>query len=180
MNNFSAWWAFCQLPEHDGHAEDAAPGEPWATRWGFTYPTWCIARRHAGFRDISLATFNTQAQAQMGSLAQTFLWTRLYAHGMPAGVDVSVVDFAWTSGGAIFDIQRDLTVRPDGVLGPVTLNALGRVGQAYATRVRDLRVRYYEDLGLLVDEGDGSYGGEDPGLGLRADACLALAKGLRV
>lgn len=176
--NFNAWWDFCQLPGNDGQADDASPGEPYATRYGFTYPTWITARRYAGFVDITMATFNGQTQAEMGTLALSFFWNRQGGVLMPSGVDVAVIDWVWTSGGAAMDIQRWLGVTVDGFIGPHTVAAMVGKGSAksVAQTVRDMRLKYYEDAGLLTI--GPQYGGTYPGLGTRADGCLALALSL--
>lgn len=177
MSNFAVWWKFCMLPNNDGQANDESPGEPFATRWGFTYPTWVSARRYEGFRDTTMATFNAQSQAQMGALAKVYFWTRQGGLMMPTGVDVSVIDWIWTSGGASYDIQRELGVKVDGLIGPNTVAAMKAYGgqRLVATLIHHLRINYYVDCGLIVDEGGGSYGGDYPGLGRRSDDCLTLA-----
>lgn len=179
MTNFAAWWSFCMLPQHDGRADDTAGGDP-PTRYGFTYPTWVAAQRYGGMRDTSMATFNSFTMTQMGDLAHVFFWKRQGGSIMPSGVDVSVIDWLWTSGGAAYDIQRAFGVTVDGIIGPQTVAAMRAFStpNAVALKVHNMRLQYYEDCGLLVDEGGGHYVGEYPGLGTRTDACLTLALGL--
>jgi lysozyme family protein len=180
MSNFPVWWRFCMLPGNDGQANDISPGEPFVTRWGFTFPTWIAARRYAGFRDATMATFNAQTQDQMGQAAYLFFWSRQGGNLMRSGEDVSVIDWLWTSGGAVYDIQRALDVSVDGRIGPQTVAAMRAFGgtNAVMVEIHAMRLQYYEDCGLIVSEGGGSYSGDYPGLGLRADACLKLAEGL--
>lgn len=180
MSNFSVWWQFCMLPNNDGQANDESPGEPFATRWGFTYPTWISARRYAGFRDTTMAAFNQQTKAQMGTLAHIYFWNRQGGNIMPSGVDVSVIDWLWTSGGAAYDIQRAFDTKVDGLIGPNTVAAMRAFGSpnAVTIEIHALRLQYYEDCGLIVSEGGGQYGGDYPGLGTRTDDCLTLAMGL--
>ena len=165
---FNDWWAFCQRPENDGNANDTPPGsdDP-QTRWGFTLPTWRNARRYAGFQNISLLTFLAQDQADMADLARMFYWNRLRANDMPPGADASVIDFAWTSGGAIIEIQHRLRVTADGVIGPVTLAAIaGRIG--FISDACGWRQSYYDQCGFRA---------RYPGLYIRAAGIRDLAIG---
>lgn len=177
--NFSVWWQFCQLPDHDGLASDGPD-----TRWGWTFPTWVVARRWQGRREASRATFESFSQTEFCVLAEAFFWRRQGGVLMQPGMDVSVIDWVWTSGGAAFDIQRDLGFSGrdlDGLIGPKTVTAMRLEypnPARYVRHIHDMRLRYYEDIGLVVPEGPGAYIGPDPGLGLRADDCLRLALGL--
>lgn len=178
--SFEAWWDFCQLPEHDGHANDTPPGssDP-PTRWGFTYPTWVRARRYIGTRDGSMATFLKQTQNDMRELAQCYFWDRRRADDMSAGNDISVIDWSWTSGGAIDEIQRELGFSGydvDGAIGPKTLEAIESfVGpcfpgsderETFPAAVHRWRYAYYDDLGLRH---------RYPGLYKRSERCFDLA-----
>lgn len=171
MSNFSAWWAFCQLPNHDGLAND---GDNPPTRWGFTYPTWVAARRYVGFKDASMQTFLDAAQAEMGTLARSYFWNRQGGQEMPSGPDVVTMDWMWTSGGAVFDIQWQLGFQGDdidGMIGPKTVERMKAYGTPLttATMITAWRIAYYDDLGLRADY---------PGLYTRATDCLTMAKGL--
>jgi lysozyme family protein len=173
-SNFKAFWDFCQLPNHDGEAGDGPD-----TRWGFTFETWVSARRYEGYRDISRATFGEQTQMELEPLAQSFFWERQGGVLLPAGLDVSVIDWVWTSGGAVFDIQQRLgNVAVDGWIGPETVKALTALSDPLQA-IHDWRIAYYVAIGLLVVLPEG-YHGEDPGLGYRTDDCLHLAESLVV
>jgi lysozyme family protein len=177
-SSFPVWWQFVMLPDHDGLAADGPD-----TRWGWVFETWVTARRWQGMTDCSRTTFNAWTQAQFGTLAQAFFWNRQSAPLMPYGVDVSVIDWTWTSGGAVYDIQRWLGFTGselDGMLGPKTVAALIAKGSPadVAQTIHTMRVQYYEDIGIIVANGDGTYSGDDPGLGYRADDCLTLAMSL--
>lgn len=170
--SFNSWWGFCQLPNHDGLADDGPD-----TRWGFTFSTWVTARRYMGYRDISRATFDQQTQMEMEPLAQSFFWERQGGVLLPAGLDVSVIDWRWTSGGAIYDIQQNLgNVSVDGWIGPKTATALMALPDPLQS-IHDWRIAYYVAIGLLVVLPEG-YHGEDPGLGYRTSDCLKLARTL--
>lgn len=158
--NFPIWWAFCERPENDGSADDG-PG----THWGWTYPTWAGARRYAGFADVSIVTFDAINQTAAGQLAQGYFWNRLGGRQMASGSDVCVIDWAWTSGGAIVEIQSMLGVSPDNIVGPETIKAINS-HPSFVVDCSTWRYDYYVSLGLAV---------EFPGLLTRSIACKTLA-----
>ena len=79
-------------------------------------------------------------QAGAGVLADAFYWERQNGDGMAPGSDISVIDWSWTSGGGIMEIQRRLGFTGndvDGIIGPLTLariNARARRSSVSATR----------------------------------------------
>lgn len=177
--NFPAWWRFCQLPNHDGLANDSAPGESFQTRWGFTYPTWVTARRWCGIQNVSQAVFAVQTQAAMEALAEKFFWGRQGGDLIPNGLDVVTIDWVWTSGGAAFEIQRRLGFQGfdvDGSIGPNTANRIAALGVAYIDQLTKWRKAYYDDLGFSAKTP--GHAGVNPGLYSRADDCAALGKQL--
>lgn len=167
--NFAPWWSLCQEPQNDGSANDSSPGEPFITRWGWTSPTWQIARRWCGETDLTLATFNAMTQAGAGVLADAFYWERQLADQMPPGTDISVIDFSWTSGGGVMEIQRQLGFTGsdvDGIIGPLTLARINARGSAFIGECFAWRNAYYDALGFRH---------EYPGLYRRAQQCFYLA-----
>ena len=174
--NFAAWWQFNMLPNHDGLANDSAPGEPFVTRWGFTYPSWVTARRWCGIQNVSRAVFNTQSQAAMEALAHRYFWQRQGGDLIPKGLDVVTIDWIWTSGGAPFEIQRNLGFTGfdvDGSIGPNTEQRIAERGIAYIADLTKWRKSYYDDLGF-------SETGLNRGLYLRSDDCATLGRKLAV
>ncbi len=166
-DDFAAWWEFCQSPDRDGHANDSADDGAGLTRWGWTLPTWLQAWRATGGAGSPQDSFSALTQAEARAMAQTWFWGRLRAPRMAAGVDVSVIDWAWTSGYAITEIQSGLGVRADGIIGPVTLGAMK--AQHPVTLVQSIyqwRSDYYQILGFKQ---------KFPGLFARAAACRDLA-----
>jgi lysozyme family protein len=148
MDNFATWWAFCQRVENDGRSQDSAPGESFATRWGWTFGTWSDAIEWTG-ADPSARLFGAMTQQDAGDLAKAWFWHRLSAGSMSAGVDLSVVDWAFTSGQAVRQVQRQLGVLADGVVGPITLGALRRTTPAMLVdRVAAWRTSYFDRLGF--------------------------------
>ena len=169
--NFDVWWQFCQRPENDGREDDTPPGssDP-PTRWGFTYPTWSMARRYCGYRLVTMTQFVRQTRDDMRALARMFFWDRQFANDMSAGNDISVIDWTWTSGGAVYDIQEHLGLRDsrscDGLIGPVTLGRIESFGPELPNDLCAWRKAYYDDHGFRQ---------KYPGLYRRADQALDLS-----
>jgi lysozyme family protein len=165
---FPVWWDFCQAPERDGHADDTTTDGAGATRWGWTYPSWRAANRYVGSLRSDLGTFLGLDQTTARKLASAYYWRRMEAPAMPAGVDISIIDWVWTSGGAVADIQAWIGAPADGVIGPVTLSMLREYrSQLLITNLSKLRIAYYDELGLLS---------RFPGLLARAVVCCKLSQ----
>lgn len=170
LSNFPTWWDFCQRPENDGHADDTADDGAGATRWGWTIPTWRDASRYLGHQDVSVVAFNTMTQDGAALLAHGYFWNRLGGNKMNAGPDVSIIDWAFTSGGAIIEIQQELGFVPenvDGFIGPMTIGAIN--AEAPMSLIENIyvwRVAYYDACGFR---------GRFPGLYTRAAHCRDLS-----
>ena len=161
--SFPAWWALCQQPDNDGSANDS--DGTYATRWGFIYSTWREARRYMGEHDITAAAFLAMTQADSQALALSYFWERLRMDSLPPGIDVCVMDWMWTSGGAVLDMQQNLgAVDTDGLWGPETRGALAT--EATPAEICRWRANYYDACGFRQ---------EYPGLYRRTADCLALA-----
>lgn len=169
MSNFAAWWALCQQPNNDGTANDSTTDGAGATRWGWTYPTWSDARRYAGL-PASISLFMSMTQSQAGTLAQVYIWNRLGGRRINSGSDVSLIDWAWTSGGAVEEVQHYLGIDNDGIVGPQTIVTINSAGSAFITSCCTWRQAYYDMLGFKT---------EYPGLYRRATDVLALARKLQ-
>lgn len=169
MSNFTAWWDLCQQPNNDGHADDTANDGAGPTRWGWTYPTWSDARRYAGL-PLLLPAFLSMSRLQAGTLAQVYFWNRLGGRRLNSGSDVSLIDWAWTSGGAVEEIQHHLGIDNDGIVGPQTIVTVNSAGAQFSTACCVWRHAYYDMLGFQA---------EYPGLYRRATDVLALARKLQ-
>jgi len=170
MSNFPAWWALCQQPDNDGHADDTSGGD--VTRWGWTWSTYMDARHHLGkvpIYDEFLAL--TQPQAMM--LAQVYSWPKGGGLLLNSGPDVVVVDWEWTSGGAVTEIQFQLGFQDadlDGIMGPHTAHAINAIDPAtFIAECSQWRSDYYDQLGFRDIY---------PGLYRRTDEAKALGLSL--
>lgn len=168
MSNFKAWWTFCQSPDRDGSADDSADDGAGLTRWGWTYPTWTEARVYIGGAH-TLALFKAMDGDQAGALAQVYFWNRHGGRELKAGLDVAMVDFSWTSGGAVRAVQAMLGVDDDGLWGPITAAAANAQGAAFIDNLSKVRSGYYTGLGFRS---------RFPGLFTRTNECQKLAHAL--
>lgn len=166
--DFPVWWMFCMRPQNDGEADDTDPSDDaGVTRWGWTLPTWQDAMRYVNKPPLT-ATFAAMDQTAAGLLAESYFWNRLGGPIMPDGADVSIIDWCWNSGpGIIIDVQQNLHVETDGIIGPETCAAMAAyglaalVGDICAWRIAFLDAHGFKDVA--------------PGLYDRATACRDLA-----
>lgn len=115
----------------------------------------------------SLENFKTLTQDKAGALAKLYFWDRNGGGILPAGADVSLVDWSWTSGGAVRETQAKLGIDVDGIVGPQTVSAVTMLGPGVFPMVCcDWRKAYYDHLGFRA---------RFPGLYTRADDCLTMA-----
>lgn len=166
MSNFPAWWQFVMAPNRDGRADDTADDGAGLTRWGWTYPTWIEARSYIG-GNLNTALFKAMTHEQAGALALIYFWDRLGGTRLAGGPDVSLVDWAWTSGGAVAEIQEQLHIAEDRIVGPQTRAAIKAYGAAAFVDACALwRVAYYDALGFRE---------RFPGLYRRTEDCRVMA-----
>jgi lysozyme family protein len=66
-------------------------------------------------------------QQELEEIYRTYYWNPVWGDSLPAGLDLAVFDFGVNSGPsrAIKYLQRELGVRADGEMGPITLEAVG-------------------------------------------------------
>jgi len=117
--NFDA--AFTRLMRHEGGYSDHAADPGGETMWGITRE---VAREHGytgPMRDLPQATAR--------QIARAAYWDAVRADELPAQVRFEVFDVAYNSGvgRATRILQRAVGVREDGVIGPATLAAVGRL-----------------------------------------------------
>jgi lysozyme family protein len=66
--------------------------------------------------------------AELNEIYRTYYWKPVWGDSLPPGLDLAVFDFGVNSGPsrAIKYLQRELGVRADGEMGPITLEAVGK------------------------------------------------------
>jgi lysozyme family protein len=174
--SFDSFYAFVERTENDGTANDTAVSNAGTgdgageTRYGWIVPTWRAEAHHIGIADLSLENFRRQTPATLKPLARDAFWTRLRCDEMPAGPDIMVADFAFGSGGAVFEIQRQLGLKADGVIGTATLTAIAAQRPAdFIVSIWKWRTGYYDRCGFRPLW---------PGLYRRARDCMGIALSL--
>ncbi len=76
-------------------------------------------------------------------------WNKSYCEDLPAGLDFCVFDYAVNSGPkqAVTALQRTLGLKTDGIVGPLTLGAIGRENLINLIEdYCDQRLRFLETL----------------------------------
>jgi lysozyme family protein len=111
--------------KHEGGYVDHPLDPGGATNRGVTRATL------AGYRGrpVSKAEVMALGAAEAGDIYRKLYWNAVRADELPAGVDLAVFDAAVNSGPgrAVRWLQMALGLRPDGVVGPVTLAAARQV-----------------------------------------------------
>lgn len=95
------------------------------------------------------------AAAEVAEIYRHQYWDAVRADDLPAGLDYAVFDYAVNSGPrrAIQDLQRTLGVKPDGIIGSITLAAIGTdvfgvIDRLCARRLAFLRgLKHYRTFG---------------------------------
>ncbi len=110
---------FIWAPDRDGHRNDRAPGESFATAWGVTQMTWDDAVA-AGIVSGSLAD---ATRAQCKAIYRANYWDPLHCDSLNPGVAFVLFNDATLSGvdAAAKLLQRVVGATEDGVIGPQTL-----------------------------------------------------------
>jgi lysozyme family protein len=110
---------FIWAPDRDGHRNDRAPGESFATAWGVTQMTWDDAVA-AGIVSGGLAD---ATRAQCKAIYHANYWEPLHCDSLNPGVAFVLFNDATLSGvdAAAKLLQRVVGATEDGVIGPQTL-----------------------------------------------------------
>lgn len=125
------------------------PSDPGgATNRGITLAT---LSRWRG-RPVSKAEVKALTEGEAKLIYRKFYWDRVRGDDLPAGVDLAVFDFGVNSGNerAAKHLQTILGATADGVIGPATLKALGKVEPAFIVReLTKRRLSYLQGLTSL-------------------------------
>ena len=110
---------FIWAPDRDGHQNDRAPGESFATAWGITQMTWDGAVAD-GIVSGSLADATRE---QCKAIYRANYWVPLHCDSLDPGVAFVLFNDATLSGvdAAARLLQRCVGATEDGIIGPQTL-----------------------------------------------------------
>jgi lysozyme family protein len=125
MTTFDTALDFIWGPDRDGHANDSAPGEAFATAWGVTQMTWDAAVGDG----IVLGTLADATRDQCGAIYQARYWNALRCDMFAPGVGmVLFVDATLAGPGHVARLlQRIVGTVQDGVIGEHTEDAANRL-----------------------------------------------------
>jgi lysozyme family protein len=133
------------LREEGGYSNNPAdPGR--ATLWGITqatYDDWRV-EHHATVRNVAL-----MAKVECECIYSAEYWHPIKGDDLPFPLAVCLFDFAVNSGvsGAVKQLQHCLKLKPDGVLGPVTLAAIVKADvSTLIVALSDARLHYDQQL----------------------------------
>lgn len=118
---------------HEGGFADHKEDPGGATNMGITRKTLARWRRISPWWKLDKAAVRALDRAEAARIYEALYWTASKAGLLPRGLDLAVFDFAVNSGPAtaVKALQREVKVRADGLLGPLSLGAIReRVGLA--------------------------------------------------
>jgi lysozyme family protein len=110
---------FIWAPDRDGHQNDRAPGESFATAWGITQMTW----NNAVANGIVSGPLADATRAQCKAIYRADYWDPLHCDSLNPGVAFVLFNDAVLSGvdAAVRLLQRMVGATEDGIVGPQTL-----------------------------------------------------------
>ena len=125
-----------------------------ATNHGITISTWSNwTGRHATVDDIRAVTV-----ADVTPLYRSKYWDAIKGDELPSGLDFAVFDTAVNSGvtKAAKLLQEALGLKPDGIIGPVTVRAAQAAdARRVASQILDARLAFLRGLGAWSSFGRG-------------------------
>lgn len=97
-----------------------------ATNMGITRKTLARWRSISPWWQLPKAEVKALKQREVTAIYKAGYWDRVAGNVLPGGLDLALFDFAVNSGPvrAIKTLQRELKVRVDGAIGPITLGAI--------------------------------------------------------
>lgn len=123
-----------------------------ATMRGITYSTFCAWRQQQHRPQPSVADLRQLGQEEWNSIFLSFYWHKWKADLIEnQGIANLLVDFAWASGAAtsIRHIQKNvLCLKPDGIVGPLTLRAINNHPnpKELFVRIKEARIAFVNRL----------------------------------
>ncbi len=127
---------------YSDHPEDT--GGP--TNFGITQATYDEFRKQAGLKLQSVRLIH---ELEAKQIYLNFFWNPIYAGALPEKLAIAYFDWAVNTGPnrAIKHLQGCLGVAQDGVIGPITLKAMGRAGVDVLSCFLAKREAYYRQIG---------------------------------
>lgn len=143
---------------HEGGYADHPSDPGGATNMGITHKTLAQWRGVSPWWALGKDAVRNLGRAEAAEIYRSRYWNTVNAEALPAGLDLAVFDFAVNSGPdrAVRMLQAALGVPLDGIVGPVTLAALGRQKPAdLIGTLCDRRLAFLEGLSTFPVFGRG-------------------------
>lgn len=136
------------------------PSDPGgATNLGITRATLARWRKVSPVTALPKQEVKNLTREEAIQIYKAFYWDAVLADQLPSGLDYAVFDFCVNSGPAraVINLQRLLGVADDGVIGPITLNALAKVKDLSTLihRYQDDRLKFLKALSTFPVFGKG-------------------------
>jgi lysozyme family protein len=111
---------------HEGGYADHPSDPGGATNMGITHKTLARWRKVSPWWNLPKSAVKALGRAEAGRIYEAGYWIPSKAGAMPAGLDLALFDFAVNSGvpRAVRTLQAGLGVKADGLVGPLTLDAI--------------------------------------------------------
>ncbi len=111
---------------HEGGYVDNPKDPGGATNFGITRKTLARWRQVSPWWKLPKSQVRTIKHPEVSAIYRSLYWDRCRGSIMPKGLDYALFDFAVNSGPsrAIRHLQTALGVMSDGIIGPITLNAI--------------------------------------------------------
>lgn len=141
---------------HEGGYVDHPLDPGGATNMGITRRTLAKWRSVEPWRNLPKSEVRHLTRREAGRIYRAHYWEPVAGDALPSGVDYAVFDYAVNSGVSRVAkaLQRILGVNADGVIGPVTLEAVsahdpeGLIRQLVRNRLRFLhRLKHWKTFG---------------------------------
>lgn len=143
---------------HEGGYADHPKDPGGATNMGITHRTLARWRKVSPWWKLPKAEVRALSKAEAARIYESSYWRPVRGDELPAGVDLAVFDYAVNSGPprAIKALQTSLKVKVDGLIGPLTLRAVGRASTAATiTALCDSRLSFLRRLATFATFGRG-------------------------
>ncbi|AVX04252.1 hypothetical protein MXMO3_01726 [Maritalea myrionectae] len=147
QRNFAA--ALKLVLKHEGGYVDHPSDPGGATNQGITRKTLARWRGLKDWRQLPKSEVKNISADEVRQIYKARYWDKVRGDDLPSGLDYCVFDFAVNSGWsrAAIALQRVLGVADDGVIGPVTLEAVSKANtKRLINKMCDDRMRFLKRL----------------------------------
>jgi lysozyme family protein len=143
---------------HEGGYVDHLLDPGGATNMGITRKVLAQWRGVIPFTQLPKSEVRALTRSEASAIYEAQYWRACRAEQLPPGVDLAVFDYAVNSGPsrAVKALQSGLRVPADGIVGPVTLGAVGRAQPSVVINALcEQRLGFLGKLGTFVTFGKG-------------------------